>query len=614
MSSAYCNRSLRARLRSSFVRIAAAAATAALAAGCAGGGSQGNVLVPAGSGANGVAAAGNTVVRIYVPAGSQVNPGGGRPVVVPPAPGGLPGSVSNQAPTAPVTAAPPSLSAGSQALAINVTGPTTISQTLSVGPNSTGCSPAAGGSSCQVGLSLPSGTYAGTIGSAAVAFTVAPGSNNVLNLTLGGTPAQVAVVPASAMSGANAQGGIDLYGAGKHLLLVEMLDANQNIMVGGSGANFALSQSAGSLPVTVAQATLGANAFYVTAGAAPGGSTATLRATANSSGPSSPCAQAGAVCNGTARVDVRQLFAVANSGSSTVSLYITGQTSPAAIVQNGVVGPQALAFDTAGDLFVANQAGSVTVYAPPYNQLPVSITNGVNHPQSLDLDARGDLFVANGNGSNTVTLYSPPYGGAPAATITSNVDDPVNLALDSNANLFVVNATANTITEYAPPYTGTPTTITKGLNTPGSLAIDPHGNLFVANLNSTPNSVVEFEPPFSIASAPVATITNGVNEQGSISVLSSNLFVPNQGANSVTEYSAPYTGTPTTIVGGQSQPIALAIDTAGNLYVANYGNNTVTEYAAPYAPGSWTTIANGVSAPLAIAISPPTGGGAMLLP
>jgi hypothetical protein len=83
MSSAYCNRSLRARLRSSFVRIAAAAATAALAAGCAGGGSQGNVLVPAGSGANGVAAAGNTVVRIYVPAGSQVNPGGGRPVVEP---------------------------------------------------------------------------------------------------------------------------------------------------------------------------------------------------------------------------------------------------------------------------------------------------------------------------------------------------------------------------------------------------------------------------------------------------------------------------------------------------------------------------------------------------
>ncbi len=53
----------------------------------------------------------------------------------------------------------------------------------------------------------------------------------------------------------------------------------------------------------------------------------------------------------------------------------------------------------------------------------------------------------------------------------------------------------------------------------------------------------------------------------------------------MTEYAAPYTGSPTTIVGGQSQPIALAIDAAGTLYVANYGNNTVTEYSAPYARG-----------------------------
>ena len=82
----------------------------------------------------------------------------------------------------------------------------------------------------------------------------------------------------------------------------------------------------------------------------------------------------------------------------------------------------------------------------------------------------------------------------------------------------------------------------------------------------------------------------------------------------MTEYAAPYTGSPTTIVGGQSQPIALAIDAAGTLYVANYGNNTVTEYSAPYAAGSWTTISSGVTAPLALALSPPTSAGAAVLP
>jgi hypothetical protein len=598
---------------------------AAMLAACAGSGGQGNVLVPNGSGTtNGIIGVGNTVVKIYVPAGSQVSTPNPRSPFNPSSPNGgaLPGTgtspVQQGLATPPVSTPPPvtgPAAPGSQLLAINVSGPTAINQTVPVGPNSSGCAQAPGGSTCQLALSLPAGTYAGTIGSAAIAFTVAAASNNVLNLTLGGVPAQAVVVPASSASAQNGQGGIDLYGAGKHAMLVELLDANQNVMVGGSGATFTLNQAGGSLQLNVAQVPAGApNLYYVTSGGASNGSSALLRATVNYMGPGNPCAQPAAVCTGTARADVRQILAVANSGANTVTLYVAGQSNPLMTIQSGVLNPQALAFDTSGDLFVANQAGSVTEYAPPYNQAPVSITSGVNHPQSLAVDAHGDLFVANGNGSNTVTVYSPPYGGPPAATIASNVDDPVSLALDAAADLFVVNASANTVSEYAPPYASASAVITKGLNTPSSAALDLHGNLFVANLNSTPSSVVEYAPPFSSASAPVATITNGVNEQGAITMLSSNLFVPNQGANTVTEYTAPYSNPPTTIVGGQSQPLALAIDFAGNLYVANYGNNTVTQYAAPYGPGSWTTISSGINAPLALALSPATGNAPTLLP
>ncbi len=598
--------------------LASAALGAIFVAGCAGGGSQGSVLVPSGNagGAGGFAGVGNTVVRIYVPIGSQVStPNPKSPAFPSPPPAGAaPGTATTiQTPATPaLSTSPPA--PGSQMLAINVSGPTMISQTVPVGPASGGCAPTTGGSTCQLALSLPAGTYTGTIGNAPIAFTVAAASNNVLNLTLGGTPSQIVLVPASVASAQNAQGGIDLYGGGKHLLLAEMLDANQNVMVGNGGAAFTLSQAGGSLPLTVAAATSSPNLFYVSAQAASNGSSAILRATANYSGPSNPCSQSGAVCSGMVRLDVRQLLAVANSAANSVTLYVNGQSTPLTTIQSGVANPQALVFDAMGDLFVANQTGSVTEYAPPYNQLPTTIADGVNRPQSLAVDTRGDLFVANGNGSNTVTVYSSPYGRAPSATISAGVDDPVSLALDSNADVFVVNAAANTVTEYAAPYAGTPTILSKGLNAPSSAALDVRGNLFVANLNSTPNSVVEYTPPFSNASGPVATITNGVNEQGSIAVISANLFVPNQGANTVTEYAAPYTGAPTTIVGGQSQPVALAIDAAGNLYVANYGNNTVTEYAVPYAPGAWTTIAGGVSAPLALALSPPTSNAPMLLP
>jgi len=609
------------RRREMQIRATAVAFAAALVTGCAGGGQSG-ALTPLGSfgGASGAAASGNTVVKIYVPGSSQ---GAGTlpKTMVPPTPLPAAGVASafGGAPTPPppATSSAPSATAapGSQLLAINMSGPATVTQTVSVGPTSSGCTPAPGGTSCQLSLTLPAGTYSGTIGSAAVAFTVAATSANALNLTLGGVPAQVAVVPASSLSAQNAQGGIDLYGAGKHLLLVELLDANQNIMVGGGGASYQMSQAGGSLPTAITQASVTApNLFYVTAPASPTSNSATLRATASYTSPGNPCAQSGAVCNGTARVDVRQILGVANAGGNTVTLYVNGQTAPLMTVANGVASPAALTFDAAGDLFVANQPGTVTAYAPPYNQAPIAIANGINRPQALALDVRGDLFVANGSGSNTVTMYSPPYGGSPAATISANVSDPVSLAVDPNGNLFVVNASGNTVTEYAPPYSGAPTIISKGLNTPNSLALDTRGNLFVANLNSTPNSVVEFTPPFSNQSAPVATITNGVNEQGAIALSSTNLFVPNQGSNTVTEYTAPYTGSPVTILGGQSQPMALAIDAAGNLFVANYGNNTVTEYSPPYAGGSWTTLAAGVSAPQALALSPPTMGGPTLLP
>lgn len=600
---------------------------AGLLAGCAGGGGQNSVGLPAGGGigpgSNGLGSApsGTTLIRVHVPwaVTGAAEPTGGMPpgsAQVPAFPGTTPTPFVTPTPFG----APPTAggTAQVQAITLSLSGPTSLTQTIGLTSGAGGCVNASSGAVCQASLPLAPGNYTAVVsesgssvagGAQTIAFTVGYGAGTVVGLTLAAVPAAVHVMPGSSMSYENAQGGIDLYGAGKHQLVAQLTDANQNIIVGAASPAVTVTQIGGGLALSVVPPLpSGPNVFFVSPPGAYGGGSASLRVSATFPGqPSNPCLQLNATCSGTVVVDVKQLLAVANGGAGTVTLYAGGQNAPVTAI-SGIGNPQSLVFDAAGDLFVASQTSSVTEYAAPYNGLPTTIAIGVNHPQALALDARGNLFVANGSGSNTVTEYAPPYGGAPIATITNGIGDPVSLALDATGDLFVANQATNTVTEYAAPYSGSPTAISNGLYGPNSLAVDNRGNLFVSNLNSTPASVVEFTPPFTSTSAPVLTITNGVAEQGAIALSgSANLFVPNQGSNTVTEYAPPYGGNPTTITGGQNQPVALAIDAAGNLYVANYGNNTVTQYPAPYAGASWVTLSNGVSAPQALALSPPTG-------
>ena len=585
----------------------------------------GNGGLTSGNGLLGSGPSGATLVRVHLPWTLSSSPSGGA------GSGAAGGAAAPLMPVANPTLAPmpgatPGAAGQVQSLTLNVSGPTPASQTIGLTAGSPGCVNAAGGAICQAALALLPGSYAAVVATFSspnatlanavsspqtIAFSVSYGGSNVVNLALAGTVAQVDVVPGSSMSAENAQDGIDLYGAGKHQLVAQLLDANQNIILEPSAPAVNVVQTGGTLALSVAASSPSTpNVFTVTPPSSYAGGSATLRVNASFPGqPVNACAQAASTCSGSVNLDVRQLLAVANSSANTVTLYAGGQNVPLVTIQNGITGPQALVFDAAGDLFVASQPGNVTEYVAPYTGPPATIAVGVNHPQALALDARNDLFVANGSATNTVTEYAPPYGGAPIATVSTGIDDPVSLGLDGSANLFVANQSANTVTVYAPPYNGTPATISNGLNGPNSLAIDGRGNLFVSNLNSTPNSVVEFVPPFAPSNVPSIAITNGVNEQGSIGLSpSANLFVPNQGANTVTEYPAPYGGVPTTISGGQSQPVALAIDAAANLYVANYGNNTVTVYPSPYSGASWITLSNGVSNPQALALSPPTTG------
>jgi sugar lactone lactonase YvrE len=107
--------------------------------------------------------------------------------------------------------------------------------------------------------------------------------------------------------------------------------------------------------------------------------------------------------------------------------------------RKGIDAPKALAFDRAGDLYVANHGfnnysyplppGSVTMY-PPGTSVPArTIAQGVHQPDALAFDDAGNVYVANyGDESfaGSVTIYGTAQ--QPISTIRTGVSHPSALA------------------------------------------------------------------------------------------------------------------------------------------------------------------------------------------
>ena len=186
----------------------------------------------------------------------------------------------------------------------------------------------------------------------------------------------------------------------------------------------------------------------------------------------------------------------------------------------------------------------------------------VQRPVGLAFDAAGNLYVAN-SGDNTVSEVTPAGGGqhlrlrvqrsrrpglrrrrqplrrqhrqqhgergdarGGGQHLRLRVQRSLGLAFDSAGNLYVANVGNDTVSEVTPA--GAVSTFASGFDLPDGLAFDSAGNLYVANVGN--NTVSEVTP-----AGAVSTFASGFNG-----------------------------------------PVGLAFD-AGNLYVANIGNNTVSE-------------------------------------
>jgi len=138
---------------------------------------------------------------------------------------------------------------------------------------------------------------------------------------------------------------------------------------------------------------------------------------------------------------------------------------------SGLDGPLGLAFDRAGNLFVAYGGGAILEFTPGGTRSTFAV--GLNQPEGLAFDSADNLFVTDGG---SILEFTP--NGA-RIIFASGFGRAVGLAFDGTGNLFVADQLSGNVNKIAP--SGMRSTFASGLSNPFDVAFDSAGNLFVTD-------------------------------------------------------------------------------------------------------------------------------------
>ncbi|MGA2760140.1 MAG: hypothetical protein ABSF08_07490, partial [Candidatus Cybelea sp.] len=158
-----------------------------------------------------------------------------------------------------------------------------------------------------------------------------------------------------------------------------------------------------------------------------------------------------------------------------VTEYKTGATTPSGTITNGVSLPTGIAFDRAGNLYVANLisgGADVAVYAKGGESPSRTITDGILDADGVAVDAKGTLYVTNlvtaTNGNGDVEEYKAGQS-QPYLTIT-DVNRPTDVIVNKAGYVYVSEIGTPAVLVFEPGSTEIWQQFRQGMNTPAGLA------------------------------------------------------------------------------------------------------------------------------------------------
>jgi sugar lactone lactonase YvrE len=268
----------------------------------------------------------------------------------------------------------------------------------------------------------------------------------------------------------------------------------------------------------------------------------------------------------------------------------------------------------AAHAFVNGQNAAIVIGQPNFTSSTGGDTqNTLNDPQGIAFDSSGNLWVADATNGRVLEFKAPLSTGESASVVSgqasftaqnancfasstiaaSCLGVPEGMAFDSHGDLWVVDSGNGRIVEFTPPFTndenasvaiGVPNLTTadfapnavsaSGLNLPGGISFDTSGNLWVADTLN--NRVLEFKAP----------LTTGENAGV---VLGQDNFTSNTPLYS----SGCPQGQECPTAVGLTAPDGVTVDSSGNVWTAERGTGRILEFKAPISTGESASLVLG---------------------
>ena len=200
-----------------------------------------------------------------------------------------------------------------------------------------------------------------------------------------------------------------------------------------------------------------------------------------------------------------QVFA---STDSVPQIFVANWYAPGAIYQftpgirrhstfssGGLGEPENIAFDSSGNLFVADSMGNAVDEVTPDGTEQTFVE--IPDPHGLAFDSAGDLFV---NGNRDGNIYEIKRGSTDVTTFAGGLTAPGGMAFDKAGNLFVTSGGANgVVVEYknnGGSLSPNETLFAQGIAGAADMAFDAAGNLYVGSNNGQVNGsqITKFTP------------------------------------------------------------------------------------------------------------------------